>query len=282
VQTKLDKFIFARYDSETEVGWPLHQRFKVRNWPTFIFFDRYGTEIERLLGFKNAKDFTVYLDQTFQKIKRPTEDVPPDPLAALFQKLDIASKQGNEELSLKYYGELERLDPKNQKDYRARAMFLYAESKRGKMKYAEASKILEDLVQKFPESPLAEDAAYLLEGNYRKEGLEKALHFYKMMIQKYPQGAFWYDAYAYLCGLNRYRMAEGFEMAQKAIRLDHKNAGFHVTLAKLYHTKRDLANAVKSMKKAVQLDPKDESLREKLARYEGELSALKNLQEHKP
>ncbi|MBI4051644.1 MAG: polysaccharide deacetylase family protein, partial [Elusimicrobia bacterium] len=25
VQTKLDKFIFARYDSETEVGWPLHQ-----------------------------------------------------------------------------------------------------------------------------------------------------------------------------------------------------------------------------------------------------------------
>lgn len=283
VRKRINRFVFARFDSDTPEGWEMHNQLNIRNWPTMIFSKPDGEEVYRRLGgFRDAKECAAFLDDMLARAaqtRRPAASRTPE---VVFEKLDQASKRGDEAATREYLKEMEALDPKNQKGWLAKGLFSLAELKRGQMKFEEAGRLLEDLLRRFPESPSAESAAERLETDYKRAGLEKARRVYRLMIAQYPRKAYWYEAYASLCAENRYRLAEGFEMARKAIALEPKVPDHYYTLAVLYHKKNDLPQAIEAMKQAALLDPKDAQLKERLARYEAEWAAVSNLEKNSP
>jgi thiol:disulfide interchange protein len=67
VQKALAGVVPLRLDAERE-GRELAQRFGVRSFPTIIFLDASGQEIERIPGFVGPDAFLQRLDEVFKKV----------------------------------------------------------------------------------------------------------------------------------------------------------------------------------------------------------------------
>ncbi|MFA6094052.1 MAG: thioredoxin family protein [Elusimicrobiota bacterium] len=273
VQKALSSFVFARYDNDSEPGWSLNRRFNIRNFPTFIYLDVFGREKDRRLGsYDSTAEMIAALGTALQSAPSSAQESS-DP-KVLLKELRRASERGEEKAVISLLEKIKILDPKNEKDALAPALYSYAELLRGQRRFSEAAKLQMDLSERFPGSSSAESSAYMVEYTLRLAALDKAAAFYRKQIAAHPKRALDYAYFAEMCATHRFRLAEGFSMIRKALEIEPKSAEHYATLARLYYRKDDLASTVEAMKKAVELDPKEKTYSERLVRYQAELSAV--------
>lgn len=261
-------------DAEKE-GKDLAKKYAVSGYPTLVFIDADGNEIDKIVGFYPAPDFLAnikkindrkstlaYLQETYSTDK-----------TNLKANLDLANKlieTGKGEDAKTYLSFIIQQDASNNEGYTDDAELLMAmmevKDKKPEAYISEVSGLLE----KYPSTNLDKDAKIFLSDKYSEvKNDEKALATLNDLIQKYPAD----DMVNFYTGqyyLGKARKVNGDSAATKenyieAIGNAEKSMPYFFggifeasaanVMADLYYKMGDKENARKSIDRAIQLWP---------------------------
>jgi thioredoxin-related protein/predicted negative regulator of RcsB-dependent stress response len=172
-----------KIDAEKGEGVDLAKKYNVSGYPTIVFVDANGDEVDRIIGYLPAKDFLALMKEfaegkTVTSLKKGLESNPNDIEANL--RLGKRSLElGNIDDAKKYLGKVTELDPKNEKGFTDDA----------EIYIAQISNNIENIaavIKKYPESNLAKQAnLFLAEISMENNDYAKADEYYKNLISKY-------------------------------------------------------------------------------------------------
>jgi tetratricopeptide (TPR) repeat protein len=97
---------------------------------------------------------------------------------------------------------------------------------------------------------------------------KRSLDHYEQLCKAYPKSVQHQNSLAWLAACCRRQLDKALEHAKKAVALAPKNAGVLDTLAEVYYQKGDKAQAIKLMKKCLELDPKKNYYHKQIKRFQ--------------
>ena len=92
-------------------------------------------------------------------------------------------------------------------------------------------------------------------------------HFEKV-CKAYPKSAQNHNSLAWLAVCCRRQLDKALEHSKKAVELAPKTAGYLDTLAEVYYQRGDKAQAIKLMKKCIELNPASTYYKKQIKRFE--------------
>lgn len=266
-----------RCDGDTPEGEKLMADFHAVGFPTVLFLDRGGKEIDRL--FDNTEIAAVVaIMKDIKAGKTPLVEA-----TALAEKnladpklaFEVGSRwayRGDEEKANRYLSIVLAKDADNKlglasSTYLTLGKFLYL---RGKKSYEKAIRTLDELRKRYPESEEARQAASAIAQAFLGLGREdKAAAALDGMIAENPDYPGAYNSYAWFCYRNKFRIDRGIEMAKKGIEIDPADDGLWDTLAELQFASGKKAEAIKSAEQALKLKPEDEYYKKQVKKFRG-------------
>jgi tetratricopeptide (TPR) repeat protein len=100
------------------------------------------------------------------------------------------------------------------------------------------------------------------------ELFNRAFNHYSKLCKAYPKSVQFHNSLAWLSVCCRRHMDTALEHARKAVALDPRNAGCLDTLAEIYYQKGDKEQALKLIRRCIELDPKKKYFRNQIKRFE--------------
>ncbi len=91
--------------------------------------------------------------------------------------------------------------------------------------------------------------------------------FYEI-LEAYPDSAMYRNNYAWACACAKRNVENGIEIAKQAVDLRPGTAGYYDTLAELYHLSGDNDLAIKTIRRAIELNPMRVYYREQLKKFQ--------------
>jgi len=261
-----------KIDGEKGEGPDLMKKFSVAGYPTVIFLDKDGNEIDRLVGFGGDKDEYV------QKVKDYLSGT--GTLSALVSQFgseksaklakEIAQKYSmrkDDENSLMYYQKVLELDPDDKSGFGEQARYSIARASAGN---GDVSKL------KAFNASLSNESNYLSRSysaivNYYKKNDDRdnVLKTYEEAITRMPENPGTMNAYAWHIFTRKItsHYERGIEVAEKALELDPDADAIWDTLGQLHFANGNAEAAIKAMKKASELNPDEKSYKDNIASY---------------
>lgn len=258
-----------KIDAEKGEGVEFARKYKIKGYPTVLFLDGDGNEIDRVYGYYPAKDFyEMMVDynkgvNTFSSLKAALEKDPDDILA----NLKIAEKYialGQNDSAKKYLNKIIEVDPQN----------LSGKEDDAKYKLASVSdsaaiiQNLESFVKAYPESDMLKDAYISLAENYYylMKDVPDAEINYKLLLDKYPGDPYVILSYgqflnqrAYLLmkdGKNEDDYKNGLALIDQALPFTqgsvNEGSSYYIQ-SKLYYNLKDYNKALVSIDKALKI-----------------------------
>lgn len=187
------KQVNYKIDAEKGEGIDFADKYKINGYPTILFLDKNGNEIDRIIGYYPAKDFyEMMVDynkgiNTFNQLKAALNNDPDD----IYANLKIADKYMSiSELdnARTHLNKIIEIDPGN----------LSGKADDAKYKLASISnkddiiQNLESFINNYPESEMLKEAYITLaESFYRvKNDIPSAERYFKDLISRYPDDEF--------------------------------------------------------------------------------------------
>jgi len=178
-----------KIDAEKGEGVDFKTKYAVTAYPTILFLDSDGKEIDRIIGYYPAKDFYAMMVDynkginTFKVLKATLEKDPND----IFANLKIADKYisfDQLDKAREHLNKIIEIDPKNLSGKADDAKYMLA-SISGKETIISN---LETFINEYPESDLHKDADITLAESYNKvnNDITTADNLYKEALNKYP------------------------------------------------------------------------------------------------
>lgn len=184
-----DKQINWKIDAEKGEGPDLAKKYSVKGYPTIVFANADGTEIDRIYGYlppelflARMKDYNSGVN-TYGAIMKMLE-ANPDDVAANYLMADKINSNGLDGDVKSYLNKTITLDPLNEKGYTDDAKFTLA--------YLNEDPIaLKSLLAEYPSSEKAKEGYLNLAGYYaEKEDYPAAEGFYAEAFEKYGKNDF--------------------------------------------------------------------------------------------
>lgn len=173
-----------KIDAEKGEGIALAKKYQVSGFPTIVFVNGDGEEIDRIVGYIPAKDFLVIMKDynagknTMNSLKKTLESNQKD-IEANFKIGKKIADGGNMEEAKKYFEKVISLDPNNSAGWTDDAELYIAQINNKK-------EDIEAFVKKYPDSDLAKSAyMYLAETSLEGNDYAKADEYYKLLFAKY-------------------------------------------------------------------------------------------------
>ncbi len=178
-----------KIDAEKGEGPDLAKKYGVKGYPTIVFANADGTEIDRIYGFYPAEQFMTKMqdynngNNTYGAIKKMLDENADDPVAN-YLMADKMTSNGMEGDIKVYLEKTISLDPNNEKGYTDDAKFMLAYLN-------EDPTALKALLIEYPSSEKAKDG-YINLGNYyaEKDDYATADQFYNDAFAKYGKNDF--------------------------------------------------------------------------------------------
>lgn len=184
-----DHQINWKIDAEKGEGPDLTKKYGVKGFPTIVFTDADGVEIDRIYGYVPADQFLIKMKDynngvnTFGAIKKMLEDNPDDP-AANYLMADKISSNGLDGDVKVYLEKTISLDPANTKGYTDDAKFMLAYMN-------EDPAVLKGLLTEYPQSEKVKEGYISLASYYAEKGdFKTADQFYSDAFAKYGKNDF--------------------------------------------------------------------------------------------
>ncbi len=270
----LDGFVALRRDGEKDEGKTLVERYHTVGFPTLLVLDENGAEIDRLMGFVDAKALVT----TLENFRRGVGT-----LHALEERLRANASDENLRAEVATHhamrGDLAALtelrqvinaDPDNKAKRASTALLVLGKyyHLRGRKEPEKARDALDELRRRFPTSSEAEEAPYqiaiaLLELNQAPAARVELDRW----IAAAPKDSERYNAYAWFCFKNRAFLPRGIEVAHRGLELDPKAHALWDTLAELYAASGKRSDAEAAAQKALALRPGDPYYLTQLKRF---------------
>ncbi len=161
-----------KIDAEKGEGPDLAKKYGVKGYPTIIFADSKGAEIDRIYGYLPAEQFLVKMKDynaginTYGSLKKILEENPNDPSANYLIAEKISSSGIQEDITI-YLNTTIAQDPNNEKGYTDDAKFMLAYKKE------DPNEIIA-LIKEYPNSEKVKDGYLNLASYYADKGDDKA------------------------------------------------------------------------------------------------------------
>jgi len=265
VQAEAAHYVAVKVDGETPEGERLKARYHVVGYPTVLFLDPSGAEIDRVFGYKPAAEFAAAMADyragrnTVEVLQRALKRNPTD--------LDLALKVGRRLAIRGDRAEAERLlgrvraaDADNARGLAAQALLVLGKylHLRGGKRHDRALALLSELRSAYPKSPEARRALYPLARAFHGLGRDaEALAALQAGIDADPTDIGAYNTFAWFCFKQNVDRPQGIAVAKRGLAVDPKAAGLWDTLAELHHATGDRAAALAAIDRAIALHPDD-------------------------
>lgn len=182
--------IFVKIDAEADTA--LVREYGISGYPTIVVAGPDGKEIDRIWGYLPPTDFynqvQLYLqgketlDDYLGRLKDEPENL--HYLSLIAEK--FASRSRFDE-AIEHYLKIIDLDPDNEREYGASAMAAIYDTQARARDYEGAIATCRRILEEFPESSEADDAAAMIAYYTAKSGDEKkALTLYRDYLEKHP------------------------------------------------------------------------------------------------
>jgi|WetSurMetagenome_2_1015567.scaffolds.fasta_scaffold101306_2 thioredoxin-related protein len=246
-----------KIDAEKGEGIDLAKKYGVSGYPTILFIHPEGEEIDRILGYVEAKPFldrvTDYVNgrNTLPALLKEVQSRPDD--AALHYTLATKySERNNSVAAAEHFKKVIALDPNNTLQHNEEAEFEVASSA---FKGEKDPAPLEKFVEKYPKSEMVRGAYSTLWRSYTKakEG-ERARKYFESYLSSNPTDARAMNAYAWGCAENGVNLDHAAAVAQKAVEISTKpdeRASYLDTYATVEFARGNSARAIELEEQAL-------------------------------
>ena len=173
-----------KIDAEKGEGIELAKKFGVSGFPTVLYVNASGEEIDRIVGYFPAKEFLPLMKdyaagKNTMKSLKATLSTNPDDIEANFRVGKKTADAGNMDEAKKYFEKVLTLDPGNKSGWADDAELYLAQIKN-------TPAAIEAFINKYPESDLTKQAyIYLAEVSLEGNDYTKADGYYKKLLDKY-------------------------------------------------------------------------------------------------
>jgi tetratricopeptide (TPR) repeat protein len=268
-------FINARYVSlkvnvKDTLGKTIYEKYDVQGFPTVLFLDSEGSEIDRIFGynddpeayFKTVKAYAAgknTLRSMLTRLEGEPDDI--DLNRAIAQKY-VARGEGMK--SPRFYSRVLQLDPADEKGYAEEAHYALAVVD---MWTNDEVKPLAVLLNRTENEEFKRDGyQYMLKYYKKKEDPEGVVSTYKKLLAAAPRDADRMNQCAWYIYEQEMSAQYGWgtELAQEAVSIKPEAAYIWDTLAWLHYVKGNKEKAVEAMKQAVALAPEKDKYRKNL------------------
>lgn len=265
-----------KIDGEKGEGPRLVERYHVVGYPTILFLNSKGEEIDRVFGFMDAEAF-----------KNVAANFISGKLTLAHLRAELEKKPKDDELRyevgkrLVIRGELDEAlpilkpifgdDEGNEAGYVPAIHHLLGKYAymRGKKDYKKAIEHLKAIVDGFPQSPEAASAPYDLAKAYHGLGdPDRTMATFDAWIEADPkEGAGRHNAVAWFCFQKDFELDKAVAVARRGLARDPGAAFLWDTLAEIHFKRGDKKAAVEAIKKAIEVDPKDKYYQDQLKKF---------------
>lgn len=173
-----------KIDAEKGEGIELAKKFGVSGYPTVLYVNSDGEEIDRIVGYFPAKDFLPLMKdyvagKNTMKSLKLTLSTNPDDIEANFRLGKKTADAGNMEEAKRYFEKVVSLDAENKAGWTDDAELYLAQIKN-------TPADIEAFIKKYPDSDLTKQAyIYLAEVSLEGNDYTKADEYYKKLLNKY-------------------------------------------------------------------------------------------------
>ncbi len=193
MQALQDKVVFAKVN-----GWEdtlMSKQWGIRGYPTLILMTSDGSEIDRIARFATPPDFLETIAD-YMAGRGTLDDLRArfaahsDSLSLLMQIAEKYQYRGRDHEAESCYVAVLQADPSNQSKRADTILHSLARVAYGggEKRYDTAAARFAALIERYPESPLAEDAGTWVPYIYAKqEKYAKALVLYEAFVKQYPE-----------------------------------------------------------------------------------------------
>ena len=184
--------IFVKINAETDSL--LAQSYGVEGYPTIVITKSDGEQIDQIRGYVAPADFRNQVEAYLQG-KGTLDDYlariqnEPENLDYLMKISEKYTNRSEYDKALEYSRKVVELDPDNSKNHGLMAMASISNIQGLAKDYTMAIETCKEIINRFPDSPEADDASAMLGYFTFKQGdPQGALNFYRDYLAKYPQG----------------------------------------------------------------------------------------------
>jgi tetratricopeptide (TPR) repeat protein len=269
-------FVALRRDGEAGEGAELAARYHVVGFPTVLVLDESGAEVDRLMGFVEAKELVATLAKyragkgTIAALERLLQATPGD--EALRLEVGRRHAMRGDPRALVELGQVVVGDPENRGRRASAALFTLGKYywQRGLKEQAKALATLEELVRRFPSSAEAQDAPYPMAIALHALGRDaEARRVLDAWLEAAPRDVSRCNAYAWMSFKEGFDRARGIEVARRGLAIDEKDHGLWDTLAELLAATGRMAEARQAAERALALKPGDVYYAAQVRRFGG-------------
>lgn len=259
-----------KIDAEKGEGIDFAKKYKVEGYPTVLFLDGNGNEIDRVFGYYPAKDFyEMMVDynkgvNTFNSLMAALEKDPND-IPSNLRLADKYMSLGEVKKAKEHLNKIIEVDPKNLSGKEDDAAFKLAT-------LSDKDHIIQDLesfIHSNPESDMLKDAYATLAESYAnvKEDNDNAEKYYKMGMELYPDYDYLRSSYGQYLNGRAYnymndsastetdlKMGLGYiDKALPYVAGSVNEASSYYIAAKIYFKLKDFPKALESIDKALKI-----------------------------
>jgi len=259
-----------KIDAENGEGIDFAKKYEVKGFPTVLFIDANGNEIDRIFGYVPVKDF-LHMMTDYNKGVNTTSDLKskleknPDDIEANLKYADKLTSFGKYDDAKKYLDKIVAADPQNKSGKLDDAKLKLAEMADS----ANVVSSLENFIKEFPASDVLNDAYVALADSYAftiKDD-SKTEETYKKAFELYPDYDFLKSNYGQYLNYKAGTLAEkkdgvkedfqkGLTLVEKALPFvlgSVNEASSYYVQAKLYSNLAEYKSAIESIDKALKI-----------------------------
>lgn len=261
VQKELGDLVLLKLNAEKGEGIAFNTKHGVRSYPTVLFLDAAGQEVERLTGFVNAEVFLTRLAEiksgegTLLALRAKEKAAPTDGLN--LKKLgDKFVGRSENETARSYYARALELDPDNKLGYISEIYLNLARMSLAERKNDDARKQLEKVIELGDNSLALKQAYPALRRLYlvaQDNAAISPMHDHVLGVLKDDPAVL--NDIAWHHASRSERLDEALKWATRSVALDPEKATSYDTLAEVHHRRGEHDDAIRSIDLALKISP---------------------------